>query len=138
MSRPVFSPDAATAYVVTDVAGDGPTGEYSFLYAIDVTAGGGGTGTPAAPSSLVATGISASQVGLAWTDTTNNETGFATERCTGKRCTAFAVVGQVGPNVTSYVNTGLSARTQYRYRVRAFNAAGSSAYSNVATARTLR
>jgi hypothetical protein len=138
MSRPVFSPDGGTAYVVTDVAGDGSTGEYSFLYAIDVTSGGGGGGVPAAPTSLVATGVSTSQVTLTWTDASSNESGFSIERCTGRRCTAFSVVGQVGPNVTSFSNTGLSARTQYRYRVRAFNSAGSSAYSNVAAVRTLR
>lgn len=40
MTRPVFSPDGNTAYVVTDVTGDGanPT-PYSYLYAIDLSAG---------------------------------------------------------------------------------------------------
>jgi hypothetical protein len=138
MSRPVFSRDGGTAYVVTDVAGDGPTDEYSFLYAIDVTGSGGGGGTPAAPTSLAGTAVSASRIDLTWTDASGNESGFTIERCAGRRCTAFAVVGQVGPNVTTFANTGLSARTQYRYRVRAFNSAGNSGYSNVAAARTLR
>jgi hypothetical protein len=42
MSRPVFSPDGNTAYVVTDVAGDGSVpyqNLYAFLYAIDVSSG---------------------------------------------------------------------------------------------------
>ena len=44
MTRPVFTPDGNTAYMVTDVAGDGAsTNPYSFLYAIDVSTG---TGTP--------------------------------------------------------------------------------------------
>jgi chitodextrinase len=44
MTRPVFTPDGNTAYMVTDVAGDGAsTSPYSFLYAIDVSTG---TGTP--------------------------------------------------------------------------------------------
>jgi chitodextrinase len=43
MTRPVFTPDGNTAYMVTDVAGDGNSSRpYSFLYAIDVSAGTGG------------------------------------------------------------------------------------------------
>ncbi len=137
MSRPVFSPDGSTAYSVTDVAGDGSTDPYSFLYAIDITSGGGG-GTPAAPTSLVATGVSSSRIDLSWTDNASDESGFRIERCTGRRCTSFAVVAQVGPNVTSFANTGLSPRTQYRYRVSAYNGVGTSGYSNTVTARTLR
>jgi ABC-type ATPase with predicted acetyltransferase domain len=34
------------------------------------------------------------------------------------------------------VNTGLAGNKTYRYRVRAFNATGNSAYSNIATVRT--
>ena len=34
--------------------------------------------------------------------------------------------------------TGLARNTRYRYRVRAFNGGGNSAYSNIAGARTLR
>jgi titin len=43
----------------------------------------------------------------------------------------------VGANVTTYTNTGLSANTQYYYRIRATNAAGASAYSAEANATTL-
>jgi PKD repeat protein len=45
-------------------------------------------------------------------------------------------IAQVGANVTTYSDTGLSAGTMYSYRVRATNANGSSAYSNVASATT--
>ncbi|MGH7693388.1 MAG: PKD domain-containing protein, partial [Gemmatimonadaceae bacterium] len=39
-TRPVFTPDGNTAYMVTDVAGDGASAKpYSFLYAIDVSTG---------------------------------------------------------------------------------------------------
>jgi Tol biopolymer transport system component len=91
---------------------------------------------PAAPSSLAATAASTSQINLAWTDNSTNEDGFRIERCTGASCTNFAQIATVGANATSYQNTGLAAGTTYRYRVRAFNAAGNSAYSNIAAATT--
>jgi hypothetical protein len=40
--------------------------------------------------------------------------------------------------VTTFSNTGLSRSTAYRYRVRATNGGGDSAYSNIATATTPR
>src|SRR5207245_6038704 len=38
----------------------------------------------------------------------------------------------VGPNVTTYANTGLTTGTGYSYRVRAYNGVGNSGYSNTA------
>lgn len=92
---------------------------------------------PAAPSDLTATAVSASQINLSWTDNSNNETGFSIERCTGNSCTNFVQVASVGAGVTSFANGGLSNNTFYRYRVRAFNGSGNSAYSNIARAKTL-
>ncbi|MEK6323685.1 MAG: fibronectin type III domain-containing protein [Acidobacteriota bacterium] len=91
---------------------------------------------PAAPTALAATAFSASQVNLVWSDGSNNEDGFKIERCSGVNCTNFAQIAQVGSNVTSFPNTGLSKNTTYRYRVRTFNTAGNSAYSNTASAKT--
>jgi hypothetical protein len=42
----------------------------------------------------------------------------------------------VASNTTGYTDTGLSASTSYSYRVRAFNDAGNSEYSNIASATT--
>jgi hypothetical protein len=91
---------------------------------------------PNAPSNLVATSASASQINLSWTDNSGNEDGFSIERCEGNNCTNFAPIGSVGPNVTTFPDGGLSSGTFYRYRVRAFNGSGNSAYSNIAKART--
>lgn len=91
---------------------------------------------PAAPDNLVATAVSKSQINLAWTDNAGNETGFKIERCRGSTCTNFAQIATVGANVTAYSNSGLNANTSYRYRVRAYNAAGNSGYSNIAAATT--
>jgi subtilisin family serine protease len=91
---------------------------------------------PAAPSLLGATAVSASQINLSWTDNATNEDGVAVERCTGASCTNFAQIASLGPNATSYQNTGLAGSTTFRYRVRAFNGGGNSAYSNIAAATT--
>jgi hypothetical protein len=95
----------------------------------------GGTSLPAAPSSLSATAASASQINLAWADLSGNESGFKIERSTAT--SAWAQIGTVGANVTSYASTGLAGSTAYSYRVRAYNTAGDSGYSNTASATTL-
>ena len=93
---------------------------------------------PATPSNLTATAVSRSQINVAWKDNADNETGFRIERCRGSSCTNFAAIATVGQNATSYQNRGLSRATTYRYRVRAYNAAGNSAYSNIVSATTRR
>ena len=93
---------------------------------------------PNAPTNLIATVISKSQINLNWADNATNETGFYIERCKGSTCTNFTRIATVGANVTSYANTGLAKNTTYRYRVQAYNASGISAYSNIVTATTLR
>ncbi|HEV2827379.1 MAG TPA: fibronectin type III domain-containing protein, partial [Pyrinomonadaceae bacterium] len=93
---------------------------------------------PAAPSNATATATSSSQINVAWTDNSNNDDGFTIERCQDASCTNFAQIAQVGANTTSYPDTGLAANTSYRYRVRAFNNGGNSAYSNTANATTLQ
>src|SRR5439155_11556567 len=91
---------------------------------------------PAAPTSLAAAAVSTSQINLSWTDNATTEDGFRIERCAGAGCTGFAEIATVGANVVSYQNTGLTASTSYSYRVRAYNAGGTSPYSNTATATT--
>ena len=93
---------------------------------------------PAAPTALGAAAVSTARINLAWADNSSDEQGFRVERCAGANCTNFAQIAQLGAGVTSYANTGLTKNTLYRYRVRAFNAAGNSAYSNTAEARTLK
>ena len=97
---------------------------------------GGGGSKPKAPENVSAISVSSSQVNLAWTDVANNEDGFAIERCAGSSCSNFAEILRVGPNVAGYGDSGLAAQTVYRYRLLAFNAAGSSKYSNIAEATT--
>ena len=91
---------------------------------------------PAAPTNLTATAISSSQINLGWTDNATNETGFRVEECVGASCTNFIELGTVGANATSEPITGTTGGTTYRYRIRAYNGAGNSAYSNIASATT--
>jgi len=91
---------------------------------------------PAAPTSLVATAVSNSRINLSWTDNSGDESGFRLERCKNPNCTGFSQIAQVGAGVATFADTTVSKNTAYSYRVRAFNAAGNSAYSNTASAKT--
>jgi uncharacterized delta-60 repeat protein len=96
---------------------------------------------PIAPSGLTARAISATQIDLLWTDNSLNETAFEVEQCsvvTRGKCTTFVLIATVGANTVSYQSTGLTKSKEYSYRVRALNAIGPSAYSNVAKAKTLK
>ncbi|MDQ6915143.1 MAG: fibronectin type III domain-containing protein, partial [Actinomycetota bacterium] len=90
---------------------------------------------PSPPSGLTATTANSGRVDLTWTDNSNNETNFVVERDTSSSF-ASPTVATVGADVSSYADTGLSPSTTYYYRVKAKNATGPSAYSNVASATT--
>ena len=91
--------------------------------------------SPAAPSGLTATAVSASSITLSWTDNSANETGFKVERGTSAAGT-FSLITTTSANVVSFSDTGLAASTTYYYRVRATNTAGDSANTTVASATT--
>lgn len=90
---------------------------------------------PVAPSALAATAISSSQIDLAWTDNSTNESSFLIE--SSQDNVNFSQIAALGSDVTSYSDTGLSAGTTYYYRVRASNVGGNSPYSSVASATTI-
>lgn len=98
----------------------------------------GGSALPAAPSNLTAQAPSARQINLAWTNNATGQSGVRIERCRGSTCTNFAQITTVVGSATSHADSGLSAGTTYRYRVRGYNAAGDSPYSNIASAKTPR
>ncbi len=94
-----------------------------------------GRGAPAAPSNLAASASSTNQINLTWTVNSNNQTGFRVERAvlsTGP----WMQVGTAPADSTSWGNAGLSELTTYYYRIIAYNSAGNSPYSNVASATT--
>ncbi len=93
------------------------------------------TGTPPqAPSNLVATTVSDSEIDLSWTDNSSDEAGFKVERKLYGE--SFSQVAVLGANVTSYNDTELSSYRTYYYRVRSYNDGGNSGYSNEASATT--
>jgi hypothetical protein len=92
-----------------------------------------------APANLSATVVSSTQIDLAWSDNSGNETSFEIERApsaTGP----FAKIGSVKQNVTTYGDDGLEPNTEYCYQVRAVSGRGKnreySGYSNNACATT--
>lgn len=90
---------------------------------------------PDDPSDLEAEAFSASRIDLSWTDNASSEFGFEIERATTSGG-PYAHLATVGIDVESYSDTGLSEETTYYYRVRAFNVAGNSGYSNESNATT--
>jgi predicted phage tail protein len=91
---------------------------------------------PAAPSWLRVTAVSSSRIDLRWNDNSTNEDGFSIERKQGC-CSPWTPLPNAPANATTYQSTGLACGTSYAYRVRAFNAAGSSGPANEAATSTL-
>src|SRR5215213_5174425 len=93
---------------------------------------------PAAPTALRVDFIAMNRIQIVWTDNSSNEDGFIIEGCAQRGCNNFIELGRVFPNIRHFVHGNLFPNTQYYYRVRAFNAGGMSAYTDVVSAKTLR
>jgi titin len=139
---------ATVAANVTSYSNAGLSAGTQYFYRIRAVNSGGASaysneanattlpGAPAPPENLTAATISSSQISVAWTDNSTNETGFKIERKTGNAGT-FAQIATVGANVTNFLSSGLNSNTKYFYRVRAYNSGGNSAYSTAVNATTL-
>ncbi len=77
----------------------------------------------------------ATQLTLTWADGSTNEQGYSIERGPGTTGPLNQII-TTGPGVTTYTDSNLADATTYCYRVQAFNGAGSSGYSNTASATT--
>jgi hypothetical protein len=88
---------------------------------------------PTVPVAFAATPASSTQINLTWT-AAPGATGTRVERCSGSGCTNFAQIAQL--TAAALANVSLTPATLYRYRVRAYNAGGASAYSPVVEATT--
>jgi hypothetical protein len=91
---------------------------------------------PASPTGLTAAPGSASAIDVTWVDNATNETAYVVERSPNGTDSWTVVAGSLAAGTTTFRDTGLTASTAYWYRVKATNVAGSSTYSNTATATT--
>src|SRR5882724_4553150 len=101
------------------------------------------TGVLLAPTQLAATSKSSAEIDLSWRDTNSQESGYLIERSLDP-ASGFVQIAAVGVNAQSYKNLGLTQKTTYYYRVRAFGSTDPasgvtdlfSAYSSIAGATT--
>jgi hypothetical protein len=94
------------------------------------------TTVPFPPTDLTATVVSTTQVNLSWVDKSSNEVGFKLERKTPT--TSFATITNLGADITTHSDNGLTPNSTYTYRVYSYNSVGSSpTYSNEVTVTTI-
>jgi plastocyanin len=105
------------------------------LDVLDADAGGG---PPAAPTALVAAAVDTSSIQLSWNDNSNDEVGFEVQSraLDGSSFAKIATAPAGGGKTAGFLVTGLNPATGYAFQVRAGNASGNSAFTNVAFAST--
>jgi len=89
------------------------------------------------PTGLAPNVISSTQIDLSWTDQSSAEEGFQIQYQLGTSGSSWISAGSVAPNVTTFSVTGLTATTQYGFRVRAFSQVLNSAWTPTVFATTL-
>ena len=100
----------------------------------------GSTHPPSAPSDLKAVTVQPRSVTLSWLDNSDDEDGFILQRDTDSVFSnpvefTVAASGGTGSTVT-YTDDSVNHATQYYYRVKAFNKAGDSGWSNICAVKT--
>jgi hypothetical protein len=94
--------------------------------------------TPNAPSNAHDVTVSHDRIDVYWQDNSSNESGFQIHRAVGGG--AFALAASVGAGASAFVDTALTASTQYCHKIRAFAGTGDtttfSDFSNVSCAVT--
>ena len=117
-------------------AGMRPKSEYQWINrAIGSTVIAPPLTTPVQPTDLTVEAIGTKRLALTWTDNATNEQGFVVERSTDSS-TWTEIESEVGADVMTYDDYTVAHGTTYSYRVAAYNTAGQSAFSNIATARS--
>jgi hypothetical protein len=117
--------DATSGYTVDFAAADAVYGREVWKLT---------TTPPAAPSAADAALVSADQVRLSWQDNSATETGFWVDRLVGSAVgQTFFVAADTTQFLDAYAGAGGST---VQYRVRAYNAGGPSAFSNLAAPAT--
>jgi fibronectin type 3 domain-containing protein len=78
-----------------------------------------------APEPLLITSVTANTIGLSWNDIYSDEDGFRVERYDPSSGT-YVTIAVLLPNVTTFLDTGLTPMEVYSYNVVAFNSGGDS------------
>jgi thermitase len=134
----VVASGLSTAAYNDTVAANGTT----YYYVVSAVNSGGESANSAvanvkpvgpAPSNLTATALSSSEIRLSWSDQCSDDSGVQVYYWSGLW---WSYIGSVGSASTAATVSGLSANRTYYFRIRAYNASGSTAYSNTASART--
>lgn len=120
--------NAGTTYFIAVDGFGGDAGDFTFSLQPSLPR------APVAPSELIASAVSATRIDLSWRDNSGDELGFRIERSLDGF--NFGEIASVGPNVTSFSDTGVFANTFFFYRVLSFNNFGNSDPSNIAFAQT--
>jgi hypothetical protein len=89
---------------------------------------------PTAPDNLATRADAWDRVTLTWNDNAGDESGYVVQR--SESGSSFIDRASLPPSANQFSDTGLKGSTSYTYRVRAFNGAGSSAYSNTSSVKT--
>lgn len=85
---------------------------------------------PAAPSNLVGTAISATEINLSWRDNGGSQSGIVVERQVDTG--AYTLLRSLPAHTAGYQDRSVSPGHAYFYRVKAVSAGGPAAYSNTA------
>jgi hypothetical protein len=105
------------------VSATNPSGDSAFA-----TAGPALTPVPPlVPTNFAASNITSSTVHISWQDNATDEQGYKVLRRTGTG--QFIQIAALGPNSTSYDDSGLSPGTAYDYHVQCYNLAGYSDFT---------
>ncbi len=142
-STPTATPTATSTPTATATATPTPTATATPTVAPTPTPTATATATPtpaptpAAPRALRATNVTTSSFTANW-NSVSGATGYRLDVSTSNSFTTYVSGYQnfnVG-NTTSYNVVGLSAKTTYYYRLRAYNGSGTSPNSNVISVKT--
>lgn len=134
-----LSPNTSYAYTVSAVGTLGVESVQSSevsVKTLDVVSENDTT-PPSIPTNLSGSTVSATEISLSWTASTDNVTvtGYKIYRCSGRRCVPTTEVAT--SSTTTFSDTGLSPKTTYGYRITALDAAGNeSDFSSTASAST--
>jgi len=86
---------------------------------------------PTAPSNVLFSNVAATSLQLSWIDNASNEIGYRVYRADSLSGIFIKINGDLPPNTTTFIDTGLSVNHKYYYRIVPFNASGEGNYAQI-------